>query len=68
MINSEDSALAKIFKQLPVFRNNQARLGSSIDIWLTTDSLKLFYADSTQLAPDSIISVLDSISTESTNE
>ncbi len=68
VITGEDSMLAQIFKQLPDFRNNQARLGSSIDIWLTTDSLKLFYADSTQLAPDSTIFVLDSISTESTNE
>ncbi len=68
VITGEDSALAQIFRQLPDFRNNQARLGSAIDVWLTTDSLKLMETDSNLMTPDSLQIVIDSISTESTNE
>jgi len=40
--NAEDSADAKVFQQYPPYRkNNQIRLGSYIDLWLTTDSTKL---------------------------
>ena len=40
--NEEDSADAKVFQQYPPYRKNkQIRLGSYIDLWLTTDSTKL---------------------------
>lgn len=42
---STDSALAKVYKQFPNF-NNEARLGFSIDIWLTLDSLRIMQMDS----------------------
>ncbi|MFA5815339.1 MAG: PASTA domain-containing protein [Bacteroidales bacterium] len=43
--NAMDSALAKVYRQFPDF-NNQARLGTSIDIWLTMDSLRIIQMDS----------------------
>ena len=68
VLNEEDSAFAAIFRQIPDFKNNQARLGSAIDIWLTTDSLKLFEVDSTLMAPDSLLNILDTLSIEKTDE
>jgi len=68
VVNGEDSAVAQIFRQLPDFRNNKARLGSAIDVWLTIDTLKLIYADSTVMPPDSLLIELDSTSIESTDE
>jgi len=68
VVTGEDSALAQIFRQLPDFRNNQARLGSAIDIWLTLDTLKLLYADSIAMPPDSLLIDTDSITTELTDE
>jgi len=49
--NSMDSALAKIYRQFPSF-NSQARLGFSIDIWLTRDSIRLMQPDSADLNND----------------
>lgn len=68
VINGEDSAVAQIFRQLPDHVNTQARLGSAIDVWLTKDSLKLIGIDSTLMTPDSLQTMLDSITIESSNE
>ncbi len=68
VISEEDSSLARIFSQQPDYNNNKARLGSAIDIWLTTDSLKLYQADSTLMPPDSLLMKLDSISIEQSDE
>jgi beta-lactam-binding protein with PASTA domain len=45
IINNEDSMRAIIYKQIPAHNKSQLlKLGSSIDVWLTTDSTKLeFY-------------------------
>jgi beta-lactam-binding protein with PASTA domain len=41
VVNFEDSVIARIFKQIPGHNKSQLiPLGSSIDIWLTTDSSK----------------------------
>lgn len=68
VLTGEDSAEAKIYRQVPDFRNNQARLGSAIDVWLTIDTLKLLYADSTSVIPDSLLLEIDSISSNSSDE
>ncbi len=68
VLTEEDSSLATIFKQQPDYKNNRARLGSALDIWLTTDSLKMYLADSTLFTPDSLLIKLDSISIEQTDE
>jgi beta-lactam-binding protein with PASTA domain len=51
--NARDSALAKVYKQFPDY-NSQARLGFSIDIWLTLDSVMIQKIDSTQIVNDSL--------------
>ncbi|MFA6128036.1 MAG: PASTA domain-containing protein [Bacteroidales bacterium] len=51
--NSRDSALAKVYKQFPNY-SNQARLGFSIDIWLTCDSVLINLLDSTRLMNESV--------------
>lgn len=51
--NAMDSALAKVYRQFPDF-NNQARLGTSIDIWLTRDSVRIMQMDSAFSAIDSL--------------
>lgn len=66
--NKEDSSNARIFRQLPDHKNNQARLGTAIDIWLSRDSLKIFMADSTLFDTDSLLFEIDTLSTETTNE
>ena len=43
--NARDSTLAKVYRQFPDF-SNLARLGTSIDIWLTMDSLRIMKMDS----------------------
>lgn len=43
--DATDSAMARIFRQSPEM-NTEARLGTSIDIWLTRDSLMLVTLDS----------------------
>jgi hypothetical protein len=53
VVNSVDSARAKIFKQYPNV-GNQARLGTSIDIWLSVDSLRLLQIDTTALQQDTL--------------
>jgi beta-lactam-binding protein with PASTA domain len=53
VVNSDDSARAKIFKQYPNV-GNQARLGTSIDIWLSVDSLRLMQLDSAALQQDTL--------------
>lgn len=68
VVSGEDSSMASIFKQIPDFKNNQARLGTAIDIWLTRDSIKMFMADTTLALSDSLLMEIDSISTDSTNE
>lgn len=50
---SRDSAIAKVFRQSPS-GNAMARLGSSIDIWLTRDSAQLKRMDSLQLIMDTL--------------
>lgn len=53
VVNSDDSARAKIFKQYPNV-GNQARLGTSIDIWLSVDSLRLMRLDSAAVQQDTL--------------
>jgi len=51
--NEEDSSEAKVWKQYPPYRKNKkARLGSYIDLWLTTDSTKLPQEDTTEIVKD----------------
>ncbi len=52
--NAMDSALAKVYRQFPDF-SSQARLGTSIDIWLTRDSLRIMQMDSAFALKDSLI-------------
>ena len=52
--NADDSAHAKVFRQYPNV-DNLARLGTSVDIWLTIDSLRLMQADSLYIQGDSLI-------------
>jgi len=52
--NAMDSSLAKVYRQFPGF-SNQARLGTSIDIWLTRDSLRIMQMDSAYTLRDSLI-------------
>jgi hypothetical protein len=49
--NRMDSAMAKVYRQFPD-HSNPARLGTSIDIWLTMDSLRILQLDSTYLYND----------------
>jgi eukaryotic-like serine/threonine-protein kinase len=58
VVNGMDSALAKIYRQFPQF-NSQARLGTSIDIWLTRDTLLI-------MQTDSILSTVDLLPDDST--
>jgi hypothetical protein len=51
--NSMDSSLAKIYRQFPDV-DNLARLGTSIDIWLTRDSFLLKQLDSILLNIDTL--------------
>lgn len=40
--SSRDTLIAKVYRQYPVSRNNRSvRLGSFIDLWLTTDPFKI---------------------------
>jgi len=55
VINGNDSMNARVYRQFPNHINQQARLGSSIDIWLTIDSLKLMQLDSTMMAADTLL-------------
>ncbi|MDD4644937.1 MAG: PASTA domain-containing protein, partial [Bacteroidales bacterium] len=48
---AQDSAKAKIFRQPPDI-NSSARLGSSIDVWLTVDSLLIAQMDSSFIVND----------------
>jgi len=53
--NEEDSSRAKVWKQYPPYKENRkARLGSYIDIWLTTDSTKLPQEDTTEIVQDTM--------------
>lgn len=54
VLTEEDSLTAMIYKQYPEHQEKQARLGSSIDIWLTMDSIRLFQADSVRFRIDSL--------------
>lgn len=48
--NEEDSADAVVWKQYPPYKKKEkARLGSDIDLWLTTDSTKLPQEDTTKV-------------------
>jgi len=48
--NAEDSSEALVWKQYPPYRENRkARLGSYIDLWLTTDSTKLPREDTAKI-------------------
>lgn len=51
--NATDSSIAKVYRQFPDF-NNQARLGTSIDIWLTRDSLLIMQVDSIASVHDTL--------------
>ncbi|MDA3820064.1 MAG: PASTA domain-containing protein [Candidatus Delongbacteria bacterium] len=61
-MNSEkDSLSAKIFKQYPPFDTiNHVNLGTFVDVWLSTDSMKI-----PEYVPDSVL--LDSIRPDSVN-
>jgi len=51
--SGEDSSEARVWKQYPPYKKNRkARLGSYIDIWLTTDSTKLPQEDTTEIVRD----------------
>lgn len=52
--NKMDSALAKVYRQFPDY-NNQARLGTSIDLWLTRDSVRIMQMDSAYTLQDPAI-------------
>lgn len=52
--NRLDSAQAKVFRQFPDVNSN-ARLGTSIDIWLTIDSLLINRTDSLNLLNDTLL-------------
>ncbi len=49
-----DSSLAKIYRQFPDV-GSQARMGFSIDIWLTRDSIKLMQMDSIYTLQDTLL-------------
>ena len=68
VVNKDDSLQARIFRQIPDYKNNQARLGSAIDIWLSLDSLKIMQADSTLFPADTLLLGIDTLSTEITDE
>lgn len=43
ILNATDSAEAKVWRQYPSFKENKMiRLGSSVDLWITVDSLILY--------------------------
>ncbi|MPQ47616.1 PASTA domain-containing protein [Marinifilum sp. N1E240] len=47
VLNHMDSLKAKVFKQYPTYNEDRKiRPGSNIDVWLTTDTIKLHQADS----------------------
>ena len=53
--NEEDSSEAQVWKQYPPYKENKkARLGSYIDLWLTTDSTKLPHEDTTEIVKDTM--------------
>ncbi|MCX6223598.1 MAG: PASTA domain-containing protein [Bacteroidia bacterium] len=52
--NALDSSMAKVYKQFPDV-SYQARLGFSIDIWLTRDSLRIMLMDSAFAVNDTLI-------------
>ncbi len=54
VVNASDSNLAKVYRQFPDFNNN-ARLGTSIDIWLTLDTILTRRMNSTLLEGDTLI-------------
>jgi hypothetical protein len=49
-----DSIMAKVYRQFPNV-SSQARLGTTIDIWLTRDSARIMQMDSAYTAQDSVI-------------
>jgi beta-lactam-binding protein with PASTA domain len=53
--DGEDSAQARVYRQFPNENQQKARLGSSIDIWLTIDSLILQPLDSARFPADSLL-------------
>ena len=59
ILDEDDSLSARIYKQFPDHHGHKAQLGSPIDIWLTTDTLRLMEADSTLFPRDSLINVGD---------
>jgi beta-lactam-binding protein with PASTA domain len=53
--NSQDSIKARVWKQYPPYKKNKKiRLGSYIDLWLTTDSSKLFDQDTVKIKKDTV--------------
>jgi eukaryotic-like serine/threonine-protein kinase len=54
VVTGMDSALAKVFKQFPN-PDNMARLGFSIDIWLTRDTMLIMKMDSAFAVKDSLL-------------
>ncbi len=51
--NARDSMQAKVFRQFPDVKT-QSKLGTSIDIWLTIDSLIIKKMDSTNIVNDTL--------------
>ena len=46
VVEAVDTAQAKVWRQYPVYENNkQIRLGSTVDLWLSVDSLKFAEPD-----------------------
>ena len=55
VLNADDSMNARVYRQFPNHVDQQAMLGSSIDIWLTIDSLKLMQLDSMLISADTLL-------------
>lgn len=51
IIDGTDSLEAQVWRQYPSFKENKSiRLGSTVDVWLTVDSVKLYPETITQIA------------------
>jgi beta-lactam-binding protein with PASTA domain len=62
VLNLKDSTIAKIFKQYPAFDTiNNVNLGFSVDLWLTSDSLKIPTYTPDSILIDSLVYLRDSL-------
>lgn len=62
VLNLKDSTIAKIFKQYPAFDTiTNVNLGFSVDLWLTSDSLKIPTYTPDSILIDSLVYLRDSL-------